>query len=84
MSASGLGNLVFIDRIMNHSVYLNILRDNLKLPAQNLGIENNFFYYDDDPKHTALNVRLRCLNNIFAIFSMYTTSFYKVTFRFRK
>ena len=43
MSASGLGNLVFIDRIMNHSVYLNILRDNLKLPAQNLGIENNFF-----------------------------------------
>ena len=37
-----------------HSLYLNILRDNLKLPAQNLGIGNNFiFYHDNDPKHTA-------------------------------
>ena len=28
MSALRLGNLVFIDDIMNHSLYLNILRDN--------------------------------------------------------
>jgi len=43
MAASELCNLVFIDGIMNHSLYLNILRDNLKLSAQNLGIGNNFF-----------------------------------------
>ncbi|GBO15677.1 hypothetical protein AVEN_202912-1 [Araneus ventricosus] len=64
MSATGLGNLVFIDSIMNHALYLNILRDNLKLSAQNLGIGNNFvFYQDNDPKNTALNIRLRCLYN---------------------
>ncbi|GBN90053.1 Transposable element Tc1 transposase [Araneus ventricosus] len=64
MSASELGNLVFIDGIMNQALYLNILRDNLKLSAQNLGIGNNFvFYQDNDPKHTALNVRLYCLYN---------------------
>ena len=64
MSASGLDNLVFIDGIMNHSVYLGILRDNLKLLAQNLDIVNNFiFYHDNDPKHTALNVHLWCLYN---------------------
>ncbi|GBM98942.1 Transposable element Tc1 transposase [Araneus ventricosus] len=64
MSASGLGNLVFIDDIMSHALYLNILRDNLKLSAQNVGIGNNFvFYQDNDPKHTVLNVRLWCLYN---------------------
>ncbi|GBM71348.1 Transposable element Tc1 transposase [Araneus ventricosus] len=64
MSASGLGNLVFIDGIMNHALYLNILRDSLILSAQNLGIGNNFvFHQDNDPKHTALNVRLWCLYN---------------------
>ncbi|GBL80825.1 Transposable element Tc1 transposase [Araneus ventricosus] len=63
MSASGLGNLVFIDGIMNHALYLNILKDNLKLSAQNLGIGNNFFYQDNDPKYTPLNVCLWCLYN---------------------
>ncbi|GBM59472.1 hypothetical protein AVEN_131043-1 [Araneus ventricosus] len=64
MLASGIGNLVFIDVIMNHALYLNILRDNLKLSAQNLGIGNNFvFHQDNEPKHTALNVRLCCLYN---------------------
>ncbi|GBN08114.1 Transposable element Tc1 transposase [Araneus ventricosus] len=49
---------------MNHARYLNILRDNLKLSAQNLGIRNNFvFHQDNDPKHAALNVRLWCLYN---------------------
>lgn len=64
MSSSGLGNLVFIDVIMNHVLYLNILKNNLKLSAQNLGIGNTFvFYQDNDPKHTACNVRLWCLYN---------------------
>ena len=64
ISASGRGNLVFVDDIMNHSLYLNILRDSLKLSAQNLSIGNNFiFYHDNDSKHTALSVRLWCLYN---------------------
>ncbi|GBN36638.1 Transposable element Tcb1 transposase [Araneus ventricosus] len=64
MSASGLGNLVFIDGRMNHALYFNILKDNLKLTAQNFGIGNNFFKnQDNDPKHRALNVRLWCLYN---------------------
>ncbi|GBN87490.1 Transposable element Tc1 transposase [Araneus ventricosus] len=63
MSASGLSNLVFFDRIMNHALYLNILKDNLKLSAQNLGIGNFFFCQDNYPMHTALNVRLWCLYN---------------------
>ena len=49
---------------MNHSLYLNILRGNLKLSARNLSIVNIFiFYYDNDPKHTAINVRLWCFYN---------------------
>ena len=48
MSVSGFGNLVFIDGIVNHFLYLNILRDNLKLSAQNLGIGNNFIFYHDN------------------------------------
>ncbi|GBM25974.1 Transposable element Tcb2 transposase [Araneus ventricosus] len=64
MSASRLDNLVFIDGIMNHALYLNILRDNLKLSAQNLGIGNNFVFYEgNDSKHTTLNVRFWCLYN---------------------
>ena len=41
--ASGLSNLVFIDKIRNYSLYLNNLKD-LKLSAQNLDIGNNFFF----------------------------------------
>ena len=64
MSAAGVGNLVFIDGIMDHRVYMTILNNNLKVSAQNLGILNNFVYYqDNDPKHTATNVRLWCLYN---------------------
>ena len=49
---------------MNHSLYLNTLRDNLKLLAQNLGIGNNFiFYHVNNPKHMALNVHLWRLYN---------------------
>ena len=59
MSASGLVKLVFFDDIMNYSLYLNILRDNSKLSAQNLSIGNNFIY---NPKHIALNFHLWCLS----------------------
>ncbi|GBM05993.1 Transposable element Tc1 transposase [Araneus ventricosus] len=58
-AASGMGNLVFIENNMDQCKYMNILKENLKISAQKLGIQNTFKLYDDnDSKHTALNVRL--------------------------
>lgn len=52
MSAAGVGNLVFIEGIMDKTMYLNILKDNLVQSAQKLGIQSDFrFYQDNDPKH---------------------------------
>jgi hypothetical protein len=63
-SAAGVGNLVFIDGIMDHKVYINILKENLATSAARLGIENKFhFYQDNDPKHKATNTRLWLLYN---------------------
>ena len=64
ISASRLGHLIFIDGIMNCSHHLNTLRENLKFSTQTLDKGNNFiFYHENDSKHTALNVRLWCINN---------------------
>lgn len=64
MAASGVGNLHFIDGIMNKHVYLAILKKNLKESVQKLGIEDNFkFYQDNDPKHSAHDVRSWLLYN---------------------
>lgn len=64
MSAAGVGNLVFIDGIMDKNVYLDILKKNLKQSAEKLGILNNFkFYQDNDPKHKAHIVREYLLYN---------------------
>ncbi|GFX54819.1 hypothetical protein TNCV_2557051 [Trichonephila clavipes] len=38
MSTLGLDNLVLIDGIVNHELYLNTKKSNLKLSAQNLDI----------------------------------------------
>ncbi|GFX20578.1 hypothetical protein TNCV_3489341 [Trichonephila clavipes] len=43
-SVSELGNLVFFDGIVNHELYLNILKINFKLSAQNLGIGDDFIF----------------------------------------
>ncbi|GBN50637.1 Transposable element Tcb1 transposase [Araneus ventricosus] len=62
MASTGVGNLVFIDGIMNHMVFLDILQNNLKENAKNLGLDENFiFQHDNDPKHTARNVEIWCL-----------------------
>ncbi|GFU63260.1 transposable element Tcb1 transposase [Trichonephila clavipes] len=54
MAGSGVGNLHFIDGIMNKYVYLDILNRNSKQSASKLGISGNFkLYQDNDPKHTA-------------------------------
>jgi transposase len=58
MSATGVGNLVFIDGIMDQHMYLNILRNNLHESAEKLNIGNSFiFQQDNDPKHTAKKVK---------------------------
>ena len=54
MSAAGVGELVFIDEVMDKNIYLNILKDNLHKSAQKLGIESDYFFQqDNDPKHMA-------------------------------
>lgn len=54
MAANGVGNLIFVDEIMTATVYVNILRHNLKQSAQKLGLEKTFlFQQDNDPKHRA-------------------------------
>lgn len=64
MSAAGVGNLVFIEGNMDKTLYLNILKDNLKQSAEKLGIGNTFqFYQDNDPKHKSYLVREWLLYN---------------------
>lgn len=64
MSASGVGNLHFIDGIMDKFQYLNILRENLKTSATKLRIGESFnFYQDNDPKHSAFVVKEWLLYN---------------------
>jgi transposase len=54
MSAKGVGQLVFIDGIMNSEVYLTILDENLQQSAHKLGLKSKLiFQQDNDPKHTA-------------------------------
>ncbi|GFV54542.1 transposable element Tcb1 transposase [Trichonephila clavipes] len=54
MANSSVGNLHFIDGIMNKNVYLDILKQNLRQSTSKLGISGHFkLYQDNDPKHTA-------------------------------
>lgn len=64
MAASGVGNLAFIDGMMDKIAYLNILKNNLKDSAEKLGLRSNFtFQQDKDPKHTAFVVKEWLLYN---------------------
>ncbi|GFX71525.1 transposable element Tcb1 transposase [Trichonephila clavipes] len=62
MASNGVGNLIFIDGIMDHKLYIDILNNNLKESAKKLGLDENFiFQQDNDPKLTARNVKMWCL-----------------------
>ncbi|GFV98733.1 transposable element Tcb2 transposase [Trichonephila clavipes] len=62
MSAGGVGELVFIDGIMDKMVHLEILKNDLQKSAVNVGLGSNFiFQQDNDPKHTAKIVKLHLL-----------------------
>lgn len=63
-SYHGVGNLVFIDGIMDKMGYLKILKENLKQSADKMGIGDTFYLYQDhDPKHDAMIVREWLLYN---------------------
>ncbi|GFV32786.1 transposable element Tcb1 transposase [Trichonephila clavipes] len=65
MAANGVGRLTFIDSTLNHMGYINILKENLKQGEQDLNLGDDFwFQQDNDPKHTAHNVKLWLLYNI--------------------
>lgn len=64
MAASGVGYLAFIDGIMDHRKYIDLLKQNLQPSAEKLGLSNRFkFYQDNDPKHSAINTKLLLLYN---------------------
>ncbi|GFW44052.1 transposable element Tcb1 transposase [Trichonephila clavipes] len=59
MASNGVENLVFIDGIMNHKLYMDILNKNLKESAKKLDLDGNFIFQQDIyPKHTARNVKM--------------------------
>lgn len=52
MAASGVGELVFIEKNMNASVYLNILRHDLLKSVRSLQLRRDWILLqDNDPKH---------------------------------
>ena len=54
MSSSGVGNIQFIDGIMDKNAYLDILKRNIKESARKFGIRRHFlFQQDNNPKHTS-------------------------------
>lgn len=69
MSSAGVGELAVIDGIMNADKYIDILRCNLAKSVQKLGIENSYFFQqDNDPKHTAHKTKEWLLYNARKVF----------------
>ncbi|GFW24664.1 transposable element Tcb1 transposase [Trichonephila clavipes] len=65
MAANGVGRRTFIDSTLNHMGFINILKENLKQGEQDLNLGDDFWFQEDnDPKHTAHNVKLWLLYNI--------------------
>lgn len=65
MSYKGVGNLHFIDNIMDAKAYVKILQSNLTDSVEKMGMNNGFiFQQDNDPKHTARIVKEWLLYNV--------------------
>lgn len=65
MSAAGVGELEFIDGIMDKRYYMDILKRNVKKSAEKLKLPDSFtFQHDNDPKHTAYDVRMWLAHHI--------------------
>lgn len=63
-SAAGPGSLHFIEGIMDQKAYLEILKANLPISKEKLGLSNSYYFYqDNDPKHKAYSVRSWLLYN---------------------
>ncbi|GBM69035.1 Transposable element Tcb2 transposase [Araneus ventricosus] len=59
MSALSVGNLHFIDGMMDKYMYLDILKQNFQQRAEKMGILPHYkLYQDNDPKHNAHICRL--------------------------
>jgi hypothetical protein len=65
ISTQGVGDLVFIDGILDAEGYLELLKSHLRQSANRLGIEHRFKYYEDnDPKHRSRLVQEWLLYNV--------------------
>ncbi|ORD99487.1 hypothetical protein A0H76_775 [Hepatospora eriocheir] len=53
ISYSSAGRIVFIEKTMNAAMYKQILTQNLKQSALEMGLEEFIFIQDNDPKHTS-------------------------------
>lgn len=69
ISSRGVGELDFIDGIMDKNKYLDILNQNLKKSVTAMDIEETFkFYQDNDLKHRARIVQEYLLYNCLAYY----------------
>ncbi|KMQ88467.1 tc1-like transposase protein [Lasius niger] len=65
MAYNGVGNIAFIDNIVNAEKYIKVLRNNLSKSAIKLDInETYYFQQDNDPKHTARKTKQWLLYNV--------------------
>lgn len=53
ISSFGVGELIFIDDIMDKNIYLSILKNNFKKSASNIGIGEGFKFYQDNDRSQA-------------------------------
>jgi hypothetical protein len=57
ISSKGVGNLEFIDGIMDRFSYTNILANNLAAYAQEIDLDRYTFQQDNDPKNTSAHTK---------------------------
>ena len=59
MAPTGVGKIVLADGNMNAEQYVRILRDNLEISLEDLGLKKDLmiFQQDNDPKHTSKSAK---------------------------